>query len=415
MNIKANLTAFFLLLFAGIGSTAIAQLRPEAQAKHQLAQAQTNINNKNWAEARKNLETILTLDIDVPAVFYYHYARTLEKTKALPKALEILTLYLNDDESLSDEFYSDALALLNTIETAIQAEQQAKREAEEKARKIAEDNRNYANYFKNGQVAEVTKDYKTAVAEYTKAVSRANPFPAQRVDAALRLADLYAKGLGVKKDEWEAVMVLRPFIANGEATAEVYYQAGQHLKARFYRTGKLSNFILTTYDGRNFVDNMGVADAYRKAHEKGHPKALGEAESLFNFIHAQIIQIPRRERSSYVGTSAYLGISELIADYNKAKGHYFVGLTYLYYYEDRTKARDYFSSSADLGNAEARAKLIELCLTLGQEHEQTMRQARPRGNKANWKEKAISEYRTAARHGSEEAAKRLKKLGVKLR
>jgi|GEM_PF-3099328 len=214
-NIKANIASVLLLLLVLCGGRAIAQLRPEAEARRQLVLAQANMEKENWTEARENMEAILDLDVDVPAEFYYHYARALERTKSLAKAREVLSIYLNDEDALSHESYNDGLKLLNAIEAGISEE-----------KKLAEERRR----------SEALVQQKTAEAE------------SGNTAAQYELAEWFRLGTnGAEKDaEKAAKWYMEVAKKKGELGAKALYHMGEmwkqydgRLQASFYREAAL--------------------------------------------------------------------------------------------------------------------------------------------------------------------------------
>ena len=119
-----------LLLTLGVMGL-MAQFAPEVQADRYAVQAQSALEEQDYAGARAALEKILELqaqhDLFVPAEFYFQYADVLQRTGATAVALENVRHYL-ERAGRDGENYMAALNLLDRLEREIAELEKAERE-----------------------------------------------------------------------------------------------------------------------------------------------------------------------------------------------------------------------------------------------------------------------------------------------
>ena len=118
---RGVISSVLVLVSLGFFTVAAAQLPPEVQADAYLLEVEQSIGDGNYDRAWERLQGIVRLqsdnDFDLPE-FYFWYAKAAGAMNLPEQALESVTEYLTA-AGREASHYAEALALLNTLQTAV--------------------------------------------------------------------------------------------------------------------------------------------------------------------------------------------------------------------------------------------------------------------------------------------------------
>ena len=208
------------LLVLTLGALGLmAQPPPEVQADRFVMEAQSALEDQNYARARAAMEKILELqaqhDLHVPAEFYFHYADVLQRTGAAAVALENARHYV-ERAGHEGESYMAALKLMDRLEREIAELEKGERERTARDRAVraerdrvaraAAERRNAAK-----ELSEEMEFIRIPAGTFQMGSNSKHAFSDERPQMQVRISREFEIGkYEVTQSEWSAVMGLNP-------------------------------------------------------------------------------------------------------------------------------------------------------------------------------------------------------------
>ena len=201
----------------------MAQLPPDIQADRYALQAESAIEEQDYAKARVALEKILELQaehgLQLPTEFYFHYADVLQQSGEPEGALEYLQMYLEQVGRQGDN-YTASLRLMNRLEPEVAELRRSERQramwalierearAERERRAAAERQRGASKLHDEMEFVRIPAGTFQMGSIGRSADSDEAPLMQVRISRAFEISKYE-----VTQSEWSAVMGLNPSTA----------------------------------------------------------------------------------------------------------------------------------------------------------------------------------------------------------
>ena len=246
------------LLVLTVGLGLMAQFPPDVQADRYAVQAQSAMEDQDYARARAALEKILELqarhDLLVPAEFYFQYAVVLQRTGAAAAALDNVRHYL-ERVGREGQSYMAALKLMDRLERKIaELEKAARARAErerveraerEHAARAAAERRNAAK-----KLSEEMVFVRIPAGTFQMGSKSKHAYHSERPQMQVQISREFELGkYEVTQSEWSAVMGLNPstrVCARCPVTNVSWHDVQDFIRVLNQATGKVGLYRLPT-------------------------------------------------------------------------------------------------------------------------------------------------------------------------